>query len=94
MRNALLDPRLKGKLKLELIAYGDGFRVYQKAGPFEAQLKELREMGVILAECENTMIARKTDKNTLFPFVSYVPSANGEIIIRGADKWVVIQPKN
>ena len=27
MRNALLDPRLKEKLKLELIAYGDGFRV-------------------------------------------------------------------
>lgn len=94
MRNALLDPRLKGKLKLELIAYGDGFRVYEKAGPFEAQLKELKEMGVILAECENTMIARHIDKNTLFPFISYVPSANGEIIIRGADKWVVVQPKN
>ena len=45
MRNALLDPWLKGKLKL--IAFGDGFRVDQKACPFEAQLKELKEMGVI-----------------------------------------------
>ncbi len=92
MRNALLDPRLKGKLKLELVVYGEGFSVYNKTGPYEEQLKELKKMGVILAQCQNSIIARKIDTTTLFPFISYVPSAQGEIIIRGADKWVVIQP--
>ncbi len=92
MQNAFLDPRLKGKLSLELIAYGDGVRVFEKNSPFEKQLKELKKMGVILAECENTVMARHIDKNTLFPFTSYVPSATGEIIIRGSDEWVVMQP--
>ena len=92
MKNALLDPRLKGKLKLELIVYSEGYKIYEKAGPYEEQLKELKDMGVILTQCENSIIVRKIDKKTLFPFVSYVPSAQGEIIIRGADKWVIIQP--
>lgn len=92
MMNALLDPRLKGKVKLELVVFGEGYKVYEKTGPFEAKLKELQKMGVILAQCENSIKARNIDKNTLFPFIGYVPSANGEIIIRGADKWVVLQP--
>ena len=92
MKNALLDPRLKGKLKLELIVYSEGYKIYEKKGPYEELLKELLNMGVILTQCENSIIVRKIDKNTLFPFVSYVPSAQGEIIIRGADKWVIIQP--
>ncbi len=92
MRNALSDPRLKGKLELELVVFGEGFSVYNKTGPYEAQLKELKELGVILAQCQNSITARNIDKATLFPFISYVPSAQGEIIIRAADKWVVIQP--
>ncbi len=92
MQNALSDPRLKGKLKLELIVYSEGYKIYEKTGPYEAQLKQLLDMGVILTQCENSIIARKIDKKTLFPFISYVPSAQGEIIIRGADKWVIIQP--
>lgn len=92
MQSALLDPRLKGKIKLELVVYSDGVRIYEKTGPFEVQLKELQKAGVILAQCENSIIARHIDKNTLFSFISYVPSAQGEIIIRGADKWVIIQP--
>ncbi|MES2418280.1 MAG: DsrE family protein [Bacteroidota bacterium] len=92
MRNALADPRLKGKLTLELIAFGDGVKVYDKIGPFEAQLQELQKKGVILAQCENTLRERHIDKSTLFPFISYVPSGNGEIIIRGADGWVIVHP--
>lgn len=92
IRNVLADPRLKGKLILELIVFGDGVKVYDKAGPFEAQLVELQKQGLLLAQCENTLRERKIDKNTLFPFISFVPSGNGEIIIRGADKWVIVHP--
>ena len=90
--NALEDPRLKGKLEVELIVFGDGVAVYQKSGTNEASLLALQKKGVILAMCSNTMKMRHIDKESLFPFVNYVPSANGEIIIRQAEGWAVIHP--
>lgn len=92
IKNAMEDPRLKGKLQVELIVFGDGVKVYKKTGPFESRLKDLQQKGVILAQCENTLRERKIDKSTLFPFISYVPSGNGEIIIRHYQGWAVIHP--
>ena len=92
MNNALEDPRLKGKLELELIAFGDGVAVYLKNGKFLDQLNILRNKGVILAQCENTIRERKIDKSSLFDFINYVPSGNGEIIIRSAEGWAIVHP--
>lgn len=92
INNALEDPRLKGKLKVELIAFGDGVAVYRKDGKFLDQLIMLKAKGVILAQCENTVRERKIDKSDLFDFISYVPSGNGEIIIRSAEGWVIVHP--
>lgn len=90
--NALEDVRLKGKLEIELVAFSDGVAVYDKSGPYEAALLALQKKGVILAQCNNTVIERHIDKATLFPFISYVPSGNGEIIIRQAEGWATIHP--
>ncbi|MEO8583216.1 MAG: hypothetical protein ABI415_05430 [Flavitalea sp.] len=30
IKNALVDPKLKGNLKVELVAFGDGVEVYKK----------------------------------------------------------------
>ena len=90
--NALEDVRLKGKLHVELIAFGDGVAVYMKSGAYEQTLKDLQAKGVVLAQCSNTIKERKIDKNDLFPFVSYVPSGNGEIIIRQYEGWAVVHP--
>lgn len=92
LKNALEDPRLKGKLEVELIVFGDGVAVYQKNGIFEKQLVELQKMGVLLAQCENTLRERHIDRNALFDFISYVPSGNGEIIIRQYEGWAVVHP--
>lgn len=92
INNALDDPRLKGKLEVELIAFGNGVALYEKSGSFEKTLQDLQAKGVLLAQCENTIRERHIDKNTLFPFISYVPSGNGEIIIRGSQGWVVVHP--
>jgi intracellular sulfur oxidation DsrE/DsrF family protein len=92
MDNALEDARLKGKLEMELVAFADGVAVYDKSGPYEADLQKLLQKGVILAQCSNTVRERHIDKATLFPFISYVPSGNGEIIIRQADGWATIHP--
>ncbi len=92
LNNALEDPRLKGKLHVELIAFGDGVAVYEKTGPFEQTLKDLQAKGVVLAQCSNTIKERNIDKNTLFDFISYVPSGNGEIILRQYEGWATVHP--
>jgi intracellular sulfur oxidation DsrE/DsrF family protein len=92
MDNALTDPRLVGKLHLELVAFGDGVSVYMKDGPYEPLLLALQAKGVILAQCSNTLKERKIDKEALFPFVAIVPSGNGEIILRQYEGWAVVHP--
>lgn len=92
MENALEDSRLKGKLEVELVAFADGVAVYDKTGPYEGQLQALQQKGVVLAQCSNTVRERHIDKASLFSFISYVPSGNGEIIIRQADGWATIHP--
>lgn len=92
IQNALNDPRLKGKLVVELIVFGEGVAAYYKTGIYEEQLKSLSRRGVILAQCENTLRERKIDKRELFDFIRYVPSGNGEIIIRSAQGWAIVHP--
>lgn len=92
INNALEDPRLKGKLHVEIIAFGDGVAIFMKSNPYEQALKDLQAKGVVLAQCSNTIKERKIDKNDLFPFISYVPSGNGEIIIRQYEGWATVHP--
>lgn len=92
MNNALEDPRLKGKLKLELIVFSDGVEIYKKGSAYHETLKMLHDKGVVLAQCENTLDQRKIDKSELYPFISYVPTGNGEIILRHYEGWAVIHP--
>jgi intracellular sulfur oxidation DsrE/DsrF family protein len=90
--NAIEDPRLKGKVEIELVAFSGGYTIFLKSGKYESQLKTLQAKGVVLAECENTIKERKIDKATLFDFIGYVPSGNGEIIIRGNEGWTIVHP--
>ncbi len=90
--NALEDPRLKGKLEVELIAFGDGVELFKKTSHYDTILNRLQQKGVLLAQCENTIRERKIDKDELWPFISYVPSGNGEIIIRHYEGWAIVHP--
>ena len=90
--NALEDSRLKGKLTVELVAFSGGTAVYRKDQTYEAQLTALKQKGVILAQCLNTMRERKISKDELLPIISYVPSGNGELIIRQAQGWALVHP--
>ena len=92
IKNSLDDPRLNGKLQVELIAFGPGVKLYLKTSHMDTMLLPLVKRGVIFAECENTMKMAKLTPDQLWPFVSYVPSGNGEIIIRESQGWVGIHP--
>lgn len=92
IKNALEDPRLKGKLEVELIVFSDGVEIYKKGSPYEETLEFLKDKGVVLAQCENTLKERKIDKSELYPFISYVPTGNGEIILRHYEGWAIVHP--
>lgn len=92
INNALSDPRLKGKLKVELIAFSGGTDAYLKSGPYEQAIKTLVQNGVLVAQCANSLKERGISRDKLFDFVAIVPSGNGELIIRQADGWTIIKP--
>lgn len=92
INNALEDPRLKGKLQVELVAFGDGVEVFKKLSHYDTLLTNLQKKGVLLAQCENTIRERKISKDDLWSFISYVPTGNGEIIIHEYQGWATVHP--
>ena len=92
MKNALEDPRLKGKLELELVVFSGGTVVFRKDQPYEADVLYLQQAGVVLAQCQNSMKAYKLTKDDMLPYISVVPTGNGELIIRQAKGWVLVHP--
>lgn len=92
INNALEDPRLKGKLEVELIAFSGGTEAFLKNGKYEEALKNLIDKGVIVAQCLNSLRERKLTKEELYTFIAYVPSGNGELIIRSAQGWTIVKP--
>lgn len=92
INNALNDPRLKGKIQIELIAFAGGTDAYLIGSKYENDLKALVEKGVIVAQCNNTLQERKINRNRLYHFIAVVPSGNGELIIRQAEGWAVVKP--
>ncbi|WP_236582280.1 DsrE family protein [Sphingobacterium spiritivorum] len=93
INNALDDPRLQGKLQIELITFSGGTEAYLKSSSkFEEPLKKLIQRGVIVAQCLNSLKERNLSKDQLFDFVAYVPSGNGELIIRSLQGWTIIKP--
>ena len=92
IENLLGDPRLKGKVRVELIANAKGFAIYVKNNGFEQKLLHLQKQGVILAQCANTLRELHVDRKDLYPFISIVPSGMGEITLRESEGWAYIHP--
>ncbi len=92
INNALSDPRLEGKIKIELVTLSGGTEAVMIGSKFEKDLKELVEKGVILVQCNNSLIQRKLTREQIYDFMAVVPSGNGELIIRQAEGWAIIKP--
>jgi uncharacterized protein len=92
INNALKDPRLSGKLEIELVVFSSGTDALLKGSKYEDDVKALVEKGVIVAQCGNTLKERKINRDQLYDFIALVPSGNGELIIRQAEGWAVIKP--
>jgi len=92
INNALTDPRLKGKVEIEVITFAGGTEVVMKGSKYEEALKDLVLKGVIVAQCNNSLRERKVERSQVYDFVGVVPSGNGELIIRQGEGWAVVKP--
>lgn len=92
IRNVLSDPRLKGKLQVELITFSGGTEVMLKSSAYEKDLIDLITKGVQVSQCTNSLQERNLTKEQIYDFIAYVPSGNGELVIRAAEGWVIIKP--
>lgn len=92
INNTLNDPRLMGKVKIELVAFSAGTDAFLKGGKYEEDLKALVEKGVIVSQCNNTLRERKISRNQIYDFIAVVPSGAGELVIRQVEGWAVIKP--
>ena len=92
INNTLNDPRLMGKVKIELVAFSAGTDAFLKGGKYEEELKALVEKGVIVSQCNNTLRERKISRDQIYDFIAVVPSGAGELVIRQVEGWAVIKP--
>lgn len=92
IQNALSDPRLQGKIIIELVTFAAGTDVVLKDGPYEKDLQDLVERGVIVAQCSNSLREKKIPQDKVFDFIAIVPSGNGELILRQAEHWAIVKP--
>ncbi len=92
INNLLKDPRLSGKLEVELVTFSGGTEVMRKDNQYEEQLLGLIEKGVRVVQCLNSLEERGYKKDELFDFIGYTPSGNGELVILNNEGWTVIKP--
>ena len=90
--NMLKDPRMAGKLQIELVTFAGGTEVVQKGSKYENDLKMLVEQGVIVGQCNNSLRERKLSRDQIYDFIAVVPSGAGEVVLRQAEGWSVLKP--
>lgn len=92
IRNVLEDPRLKGKIAIELVTFSGGTEVMLSTSVYKDQLIDLIEKGVQISQCTNSLKERNLKADDMYAFIAFVPSGNGELVIRGSQGWVIIKP--
>lgn len=90
--NSMTDSKFKNQIKVELVVHGNGVILFMKDHPYEKQVLQLKEKGVILVQCLNTLKNKNISKDQLFPFIYYVESGIAEIIYRQHKGWAYIHP--
>ncbi len=92
INNALNDPRLKGKIEIEVVTFSTGTDIVLKGSKYENDLRSLVLNGVTVAQCNNSLKQHNISRDQVLDFIAVVPSGNGELIIREGDGWAIVKP--
>lgn len=79
--------------EVELVVQGDALpMVLQKETTVADQVARLRQKGVTVAVCRNTLRAKNANPEDLLPDLVVVPSAVGELVRRQGEGMAYIKP--
>jgi hypothetical protein len=79
---------LKPNLEIEVVFHGQAvLSLLKEDTSFESRVKTVKEKGVTVAACNNTLKRLKIDPSQLMPEVTVVPSAVVELIVKQSEGW-------
>ena len=80
------------RVEAHLVVHGKAYPLVQNTNaPMEARLRALREAGVRLSLCRNTMKRFNVQGESLFPFVDTVDAAVAELVRRQHEGWAYVK---
>ena len=78
--------------QIEVVTHGMGIDLLQNQNnPFEKDLQELSDRGVVFLVCENTMKQRQLSKDKFLKMAGFVPSAILELVTKQEEGWIYIK---
>lgn len=78
----------KPNLEIEVVFHGQAvLSLLKEDKSFEARVKLVKEKGVTVAACNNSLKRLKIDPSQLMPEVTVVPSAVVELIVKQSEGW-------
>ena len=85
INNALIQ---KPDLQIEVVFHGQAvLSLLKEDKSFEGRVKSVKEKGVTVAACNNSLKRLKIDPSQLMPEVTVVPSAVVELIVKQSEGW-------
>jgi intracellular sulfur oxidation DsrE/DsrF family protein len=80
-----------GGVQIEVVFFGSGIDMLRKTNLIYAdRLTKLAEKGVILAACQNAMLARDLKTEDLFPFATQVDAGVAEVVRKQEAGWAYL----
>lgn len=82
----------KGKVKIEIVAYGPGLGMLKLDSPVASRVSEATADGVAIVACENTMNKQKLAQADMLPGIGFVKSGVPELMQRQYEGYAYIRP--
>ncbi|MEG3224818.1 MAG: hypothetical protein BME94_04620 [Methanobacteriales archaeon Met13] len=81
------------EVEVELVVYAQGIRLYfPEDNPYLERVADLKNSGVKLAVCNNTLQGMMLKTDDLVDGVETVSSGVGELVRKQAEGWIYIRP--
>jgi hypothetical protein len=79
-------------VEMEVVCHGPGINfLIVGISEYQKEIEELSVKGIHFVACENTLIEKKIDKNTVIPNLEFVKMGIGEIVLKQEIGWSYIK---
>jgi uncharacterized protein len=88
--NNVLDYWPQAQLEVVVHNNGIGFALTEN-NRYATEIEAVKNRGVVLAVCENTLKQRKIAKSAVLPWATFVPVGLAELVLKQEDGWSYIK---